>query len=333
MNVEDYRDVKAAFARYLRKTEEGGPSADELKALSVSGDPQGGYYVPAATSDSVIMKIFETSDIRGIAQVITIGTDRWKSPVDRDEVDSGWVGEKDPRAETDTAQIGELEIPVHEQFAQPKISQNLVDDSVFDVEAWLQGKVTDKFAREENTAFVTGDGVRKPRGFMDRATAASLADDNTRPFGTLQYVATGAAGAFNATDPGDALVNLIFELKAAYRQGARWVMARRTLAEVRKLKDGQGNYLWQPDFTNLQQSLLLGFPITEAEDMPPIVNNSFGIAFGNFQRGYLIIDRQGVRLLVDPYTAKPFIKYYTTKRVGGDVIDSDAIKLLKFGTS
>jgi HK97 family phage major capsid protein len=168
---------------------------------------------------------------------------------------------------------------------------------------------------------------------MDYASTAVTTADASRAFGVLQYIITGASGGFNATDPGDALIDLVYALKAGYRQGASWAMSRSTVGAVRKIQDGDGNYLWQPNFTDLQQSNLLGATITELEDMAAIGADSFSIAFGNFSAGYQIVDRQGIRLLVDPYSAKPYVQYYTTKRVGGDVVDSEAIKLLKFGTS
>ena len=334
VDMEGFNEYEKSFVRsYLRRSEKRAMNEVESKALSIGGDPQGGYLVPPTMANTMITKIFETSPVRSIANTVTIGTDRWEVPLDRDEASSGWVGETGSRTETDTPELGKFEIPVHEQYANPRITQNMLDDAQMDVAGWLNGKVADKLARTENTAFVNGNGVSKPRGFMDYASTAVTTTDATRAFGVLQYIITGVSGGFNATDPGDALIDMVYALKAGYRQGASWAMSRATVGAVRKIQDGDGNYMWQPNFTDLEQSNLLGATITELEDMAAIGADSFSIAFGNFNAGYQIVDRQGIRLLVDPYSAKPYVQYYTTKRVGGDVVDSEAIKLLKFGTS
>jgi HK97 family phage major capsid protein len=334
VDMGKFNDYEKSFVRsYLRRSEKHAMNDAETKALSIAGDPQGGYLVPPTMATNIITKIFETSPVRSIASTVTIGTDRWEVPLDRDEATTGWVGETAARSETDTPELGKFEIPVHEQYANPRITQNMLDDAQLDIAGWLNGKVADKLARTENTAFVNGNGVTQPRGFMDYASTAVTTADASRAFGVLQYIITGASGGFNATDPGNALIDLVYALKAGYRQGASWAMSRSTVGAVRKIQDGDGNYLWQPNFTDLQQSNLLGATITELEDMAAIGADSFSIAFGNFSAGYQIVDRQGIRLLVDPYSAKPYVQYYTTKRVGGDVVDSEAIKLLKFGTS
>lgn len=324
---EAYDAYQNAFKRYLRVDVQG-LTMDEQKALAVGSAPDGGYYVEPVRSNRMIEKIFETSAMRSIAEQITISSTSIRYPVDRDEASSGWVGETEGRPETGTPQIGQLEIPVHEQYANPKATQSILDDAQIDLEAWLDGKISDKFAREENAGFVNGDGVTKPKGFLTLPTATT--EDDSRQFGTLQHIVSGKSGDFADIDPGDALISLVFKLKAAYRAGARWVMNRSTVATVRKLKYGDGTYMWQPNFQNLQATLLLGFPISEFEDMPDIAANTLSIGFGNFRLGYVIVDRQGVRQLRDPFTAKPFIHFYTTKRTGGGVTDSDAIKLLKF---
>lgn len=333
LDVDGFHAYRAAFGRYMRKTTDRSLGDLDIKALTIGGDPQGGFYVPPADSDRIIARIFETSPIRSVANVMTIGSDRVSLPLDRQEAATGWVGETEVRAETATPELGEITIPVHEQFANPRVSQNLLDDANFDVANWIQAKVADKLARTENAAFVNGNGVKQPRGFLDYSSTAATTDDDSRAFGTLQYQFSGTSGAFASSGPGDVLVGTVFKLKADYRQNAAWVMNRATLGAVRKLKDSNGQYLWVPNFQDLQATSLLGFPITEAEDMPDIAADSFSIAFGSFNAGYQIVDRQGVRVLVDPFTDKPFVRYYTTKRVGGDVVDSEAIKLIKFGTS
>jgi HK97 family phage major capsid protein len=182
------------------------------------------------------------------------------------------------------------------------------------------------FAEQEGTAFVTGNGTNKPRGFLDYTKVA----DGSWTWGNMGYVATGAVGAFPASDASDVLVDLVYTLKAGYRQNAHFVMNRSTQAAVRKLKDGDNTYVWQPPATPGERAMVMGFAIVEAEDMPDIGSDAAAIAFGDFRRGYLIVDRAGVRVLRDPYSSKPYVLFYTTKRVGGGVQDFDAIKLLVF---
>lgn len=319
-----------AFSTFLRKGIDHELPGLEKKAMSVASDPDGGYLVAAEMAERIVARLQETSPIRQIASVMTVTADAVEGMLDLGEAAAGWVGESEARAETATPQIGLWRIPVHELYAEPRVSQKLLDDASFDVEAWLAQKLAEKMGRAENAAFVAGSGAGSPRGFTTYATAAVA--DAGRPWGTLQHVATGAAGAFAASDPGDVLIGLTYALKAGLRAGARFVMARATAAEVRKLKDtSSGQYLWQPGLAAGSPASLLGYPVVEAEDMPAIGANSLSIAFGNFREGYAVVDRQGIRTLRDPYTAKPQVKFYTTKRVGGDVLDFDAIKLLKFG--
>ena len=216
-----------------------------------------------------------------------------------------------------------------ELYAMPAATQQLLDDAMIDVDDWLAEEVRDVFAVQESTAFVTGDGNGKPRGFLDYAVAA----EGLQSWGELGYVATGTSGAFDAAEPADALIDLIYAPKTGYRAKGRVVMNRQTVSAVRRFKDADGNYLWQPSLSQAGSSTLLGYPVTEAEDMPDIGANSFSIAFGDFEKGYLILDRQGVDVLRDPFSAKPYVLFYTTKRVGGGVQDFEAIKLLKFGES
>jgi HK97 family phage major capsid protein len=216
-----------------------------------------------------------------------------------------------------------------ELYANPAASQAMLDDAMFDVESWLGAEIGREFARAEGVAFVTGNGINKPRGFLTVPTSA--ADDASRPFGTLQTVATGTAGGFAAVAPEDALIDLVHVLAAPYRQGASWVMNASTLARIRKMKDADGAFLWQPALAADQPATLLGYPVVEAAAMPDIAVDSLSIAFGNFRAGYLIAQRRETVVLRDPFSNKPFVHFYATKRVGGAVIDSRAIKLLKFG--
>lgn len=329
--AEARAEYRKAFDAFMRKGGNNGDnlSADERKALSVGSNPDGGFMVEPARSTDIIQKVFETSDVRRYAGQITIGTKSLEIPLDRDEASVGWVGETESRAETDTPQIGEIEIKVHELYAKPKATQNLLDDALIDMEAWLADKVSDKFARTENAAFLNGNGVKQPRGILTLTTATT--GDDTRTFGQLQHVITGASGAFAADPNGpDALFDVVYALKAAYRGGAVFAMNRATAGVIRKMQDSDGQYMWQPSIQAGQPASLLGYPVAEWEDMPDIGANSLSVAFGNFRRGYLIVDRQGIRVLRDPYSSKPYVEFYSTKRVGGDVVDSDAIKLVKF---
>ena len=213
-----------------------------------------------------------------------------------------------------------------------KASQQLLDDAAIDVGLWLVGKVSTRFAQKEGAAFVSGDGVGKPRGFVDYGATAVTTDDATRPWGKLQYVPTGVADNFGTT-PGDALIDLTAELKSEYLPNASWLMNRRSAAKVRKFKDGDGNYLWQPNAQQGNPPLLLGYPVRLAEDMPSVGAGTFPVAFGDFRRGYTIVERLGLRVLRDPYSEKPYVLFYCYNRVGGDVTNFEAIKLLKCATS
>lgn len=327
VSPEDYMERKAALHEYMRKGRDAGLIA---KGMSVDSDPDGGYYVMPDTSGRIVQLVYETSPIRQVANVQTIGTDALEGGNDLDEASSGWVGERTSPTETDTPQIGEWRVPVHEQYAEPTATQKLLDDATINIEAWLSGKVSDVFARKENTAFVTGDGTLKPRGFLTYGHGVP----SSSTWDVIERIPSGTSGAFASSAPGDALVETVFSLKSAYRAGAVWMMNRSTLAEVRKLKDGDGNYMLQPQFSQSGLGLsLLGFNVVEAEDMPDIAANSLSIAFGNFGLGYQIVDRAGIRVLRDPYTAKPKVKFYTTKRVGGDVVNFEALKLVRFASS
>jgi HK97 family phage major capsid protein len=328
LDVGTYRQYKSAFGNYLRKNNAGN-NMDEIKALSVGSDPDGGFAVHPDMSGRIASLILETSPMRQVANVVTIGSDALEGVNDLSEATSGWVGETETRSETTAPKIGEWRIPVFEQYAEPKATQKLLDDAMFNVEEYLANKIADRLSRMENSAFISGNGSKKPRGILTYAAGTPSSSN----FSVIEQLPTGAAGAFASSNPGDALVNLVYSLKAAYRDRAVFMMKRATLAEVRKLKDGQGNYLWQPDFQMKQGGTLLGFDVVEAEDMPSIAANSLSIAFGDFSTGYQVVDRQGIRILRDSFTAKPYVKFYTTKRVGGDVVNFEAIKLLKFAAS
>ncbi len=320
---------KAAFYDgYLRKGAERGLEGLESKALNVGTPSEGGYTVPEELDQQIERRLKDLSPIRSIASVVQIGSSNYKKLVTTNGPASGWVGETAARTETDAPDFAEVAPPLGEIYANPAATQAMLDDAFFDVETWLAEELSLEFAQKEGAAFVNGNGVNKPSGFL--AAPNSPDSDSVRPFGVLQYVPTGVDGAFSSADPSDILFDLVHSLKAGYRAGARFVTNAATLNTIRKFKDADGDYLWRPGLAEGQASTLLGFPVVEAEDMPDIAAGSLALAFGNFQRGYLVTDRFGTRVLRDPYSNKPFVHFYTTKRVGGGVINSDAIKLLKF---
>lgn len=323
---EQLAEYKKAFNQFLRKDDKL-LSADESKALSVGSDPDGGYVVYPDMSGRIAKRIFETSPVRSFASVQLISTDALEGIHDNDEAASGWVGETASRPETSTPQISVWRIPVHEQYAEPRATQKLLDDAAIDMEAWLSDKVADKFTRTENAAFVSGDGVAKPRGF---ATYPNWASPGVFEMNAIERFTTGVDGGFAADPNGaDALIDVVYGLKEAYRQNAVWFMNRSTLALLRKLQDSDGNYAWQPSLQAGEPSQLMGYPVAGFEDMAAPATDSLSIAFGDMSEAYQIVDRMGIRVLRDPFTAKPYVKLYTTKRVGGDVINFEAIKLLE----
>ncbi|MBC7522044.1 MAG: phage major capsid protein [Sandarakinorhabdus sp.] len=312
-------------AGYLRKGETGG---DEIKAASVGNGPKGGVAVPTLINDVVDKVLFTSSPIRSIAQVVDIGSANYRKLITTTGVVSGWVSETAARPETETPVFAEIAPPMGELYANPAASQAMLDDAFFNVEEWLGMEIGREFARAEGVAFVTGDGINKPRGFLTAANSA--ADDSTRAFGTLQFITSGAPGGFAASNPQDRLIDLVHSLATPYRQGASWVMNSATLARVRKMKDLDGGFIWQPALAADQPATLLGYPVIEVAAMPDVAVDSLSIAFGNFQAGYLIVQRRETAVLRDPFSNKPYVNFYATRRVGGAVVDSRAIKLMKF---
>jgi HK97 family phage major capsid protein len=320
---------KAAFETYVRTGEAGGLKRLEAKAISSVTTPDSGYLVPPETEAEIGRRLSVVSPIRGIAGVRTVSSNSYRKPFATTGFETGWVGETDARPETDTPTLVELEYPVMELYAMPAATAAMLDDTAIDIDQWIASEVDTAFAEQESAAFVNGDAVKKPKGFLDYTKVAEA----SWAWGSLGYLVTSASGAFAASNPSDVLVDTIYALKAGYRQNAHWVMNRKTQAAIRKFKDADGNYLWAPPATPNGRATIMNFPVAEAEDMPDITANSFSIAFGDFSRGFLIVDRQGVRVLRDPYSQKPYVLFYTTKRVGGGVQDFDAVKLVKFGTT
>lgn len=318
---------KSASVSFLRRGKEN-MTAEEVKTMQVGVDPDGGYFVTPDTSGQIVKKVYETSDIRQIASVQVISSDRLEGIEDNDEAGAGYAGEQATSGSTTTPQVGKWEIPVWWIDTEPKTTQQLLDDAAIDVEGWLGGKVADKFARFENKEFVKGVKIR---GFTSYPV---VSDDGTGvTWGSIGYVPSGTSGDISATAGADKIHDLVGTLKSAYLANARFVSARPLITKIRKFKDGQGNYLWQPSFVLGQPETILGYPVARAEDMPALAANSLSLAFGDFRAGYQIVDRQGVRVLRDNLTSKPFVKFYTTKRTGGGVINFEAIKLMKFATS
>ena len=327
--THDQLEHKTAFHEYVRRGESANLRALETKAMSIGSNPDGGYTVPTEIEKSITERLAVISPIRSIAGVREISGSVYKKPFMTAGPAVGWVGETDPRTQTGSPTLDSLSFPAMELYAMPAATATLLEDSAVNIDAWLAGEVEQVFAQQEGAAFVNGDGTNKPKGFLQYTTIA----ESSWAWTKIGYVATGTAGGFDADEPVDAIIDLVYALKAGYRQNGTFVMNRKTQAAVRKLKDADGQYLWSPPTGENGRATLLNFSVVEAEEMPDIAANSFSIAFGDFRRGYLVVDRQGVRVLRDPFTAKPYVLFYTTKRVGGGVQDFDAIKLLKFAAS
>lgn len=319
---------KTAFNAYIRRGDELGLRQLEQKAMSQSSDPDGGYSVPDELDQQIGQRLADLSPIRSIASVRQVTGSVLKKPFSQNGMAVGWVGETDARPQTTNAQLVELQFPTMELYAMPAATSSLLEDSAIDIDTWIMSEIEAAFAEQEGAAFVTGDGVNKPSGFLN----APQIDDTSWSWGNLGYIATGTDAGFG-DDPSDRLIDAIYALKSGYRQNAKFVMNRQTQGTIRQFKDADGNYMWQPPAAPGQQAMLHGFPVVEAEDMPDIASDSMSIAFGDFERGYLVVDRQGVSVLRDPYSAKPYVLFYTTKRVGGGVQNYEALKLIKFGTA
>jgi HK97 family phage major capsid protein len=319
---------KGAFTAYMRSGQTS-PLMLEAKSLSEGTPSAGGYVVSPEIERMIERRLAAASPMREIATVRTIGAGTYKKPVSTVGITAGWAAETGSRAETAAATLDLLDFPAADLYANPAATQALLDDAFVNIDEWLAEEVQDAFAAQETDAFVTGDGTNKPKGFLAYTTVA----DASQAWGQIGYIATGAAGAFPASDPADVLIDLIYAPKSQYRAGGRFVMNRRTASAVRKFKDSNGDYIWSPATQPGAASTLLGYPVTEIETMPDIAADAYAVAFGDFSRGYLIVDRAGVRVLRDPYSAKPYVLFYTTKRVGGGVQNFDAIKLLKFAAS
>ena len=318
-------EVSAFVAQYLRKGIESGV---ELKALGSSADAIGGYAVPREIDQAIGETLVAISPIRAIANVVKVGTANYRKLVATGGTPSGWVGFEAARPETGTPTFTEIVPASGDLYANPAASQQMLDDAMFDVEKWLAQEIATEFARAEGVAFIKGTGSSQPLGFLSSPSATTL--DGVRAMGTLQFIGTGAAAAFPASNPQDKLIDLVQSLRQPYRQGAVFVMNSTTASVIRKFKTTDGAFIWSPGLVAGAPSSLLGYPVIEAEDMPDIAANSLSIAFGNFKQGYTIAERAATSILRDPYTHKPYVHFYATKRIGGQVTNSESIKLLKF---
>lgn len=319
-------EMRQAFAAYARTGEL------DTRSMSVGSGPDGGVTVPTIIDTQMVELLRDLSPMRTVAQVIQIGSPNFSKVVNKKGTSSGWRSETDAPTETDTPSLGVVQPPIGEIYAYPTVSQHLLDDSQFDVGAMLMNEITEEVAFQEGVAFISGNGTNKPKGFLAGTTPAATADD-VRAFGTLQYVVSGQATALPADI--DPFITLLYSLRPSYRQGegVGWMMNSTTVSLLRKYKDSNGQYLWQPSTQAGQPSSFLGYPVYEMEAMPSVAAGAFPVAFGNWRRGYLVVDRIGTSVLRDPYTSKGFVKFYVTKRVGGTVQNSQAIKLLKIAAS
>lgn len=329
--MQDTAPHEKAFGAYLRKGDEDALRGIHLegKAMNTAVAADGGYLVDPQTSETVQSALRGAASLRAVASIVNVEATSYDVLVDHTDSGAGWVTETSPVAETGTAQFDRISIQLHELSALPKISQRLLDDSAFDIETWLAGKIADKFARAESASFINGDGVDKPKGFLTYNTASI----GTEVWGELGHVVSGADGDFAGVAPGDAVIDLVYALPARYRANASFVMNSKTAGQVRKLKDADGRFLWSDGFAAGEPSLLMGYKVVVCEDMPDVTTGANAIAFGDFASGYTIAERPDLRVLRDPFSAKPNVLFYATKRVGGDVTDFNAIKVLKFSAS
>ncbi|WP_103333634.1 phage major capsid protein [Pseudotabrizicola formosa] len=320
-----------AFDAYLRSGDDDGLRGLVLegKAMTTAVAAEGGYLVDPQTADTIRSLLVSTSSLRSVANVVQVDAVSFDVLIDRTEVGSGWATETAAQAETATPAIERISVKLHELSAMPKASQRLLDDSAFDVEGWLAGKIATRFIRAEAAAFINGDGVDKPRGILLPAKVANAA----WTWGSLGYVPTGAEADFASSNAADCIVNLVYALGADYRANGAFVMNSKTAGAVRKMKDADGRFMWSDGLQAGEPPRLMGYPVLICEDMPDVAANAYPIAFGDFASGYTVAERPDLRILRDPFSAKPHVLFYANKRVGGDITDYAAIKLLKVAVS
>lgn len=317
-----------AFDAYLRTGDDDALRGLELdvKSMSTVVNGDGGFLIDPVTSETIQGVLSSSASLRAVASVVHVEASSYDVLIDQGDAGAGWADEVSARSETGSPTIDRISIKLHELSAMPKASQRLLDDTAFDIETWLAGKIADTFSRAEAGAFVTGDGNDKPQGFLTHPGV----DNDVWTWGNLGYVPTGVDGDIGS---GDALIELVYALGAEYRANAVFVLNSKTAGTLRKLKDADGRHLWSDGFASGEPARLLGYPVLIAEDMPDIATGADAIAFGDFRAGYTIAERPDLRVLRDPFSAKPHVLFYATKRVGGDVSDFAAIKLLRFATA
>jgi HK97 family phage major capsid protein len=320
---------KSAWSSYMRRGDENAIARIEAKSLSSSVASDGGHVAPPEVQAIIERTLASISPLRRVASVRPTTSGNFRKPISTTEAQVGWVAETGARTQTNTPNLELLSFPIGEIYALAAATQTLLDDAAVDIDSWLASEIAQSFAIAEGAAFISGDGTNKPKGLL----AYNVVADNVQSYGNIGYIASGAAGAFATTNPVDKLVDLTYAPKTPYRANSSFLMNRRTLSQVRKFKDSNGNYVWQPSLVSGQPASLLGYAVYESEDMPDIAANSYSVAYGDFEKGYLIVDRTDVRVLRDPYSNKPFVLFYVTKRVGGGVQDFSAIKLMKFAAS
>jgi len=322
-NVPDTGERKA-FGAWMR-------TGAEVKAMQSNIDPEGGYLLPSPLHDEISKAMKELSPMRGLARVVDMGPGSTLQFVhSRGGTGASWVGETQTRAETDTPDMASASIQLCELYSMPAVTQRLLDDAGFDVETWLATELAEQFAESEGAAFISGNGITQPRGLFDYGTAATA--DATRAWGTFQHVVTGANGAFHTTKT-DPLVDLVMAVKPAYRQRGSWLMSTEVLTAIRKMKESSTDRpLWEPSVQAGVPSTLLGYPVYVDDRVPALATGSLSLAFGDFARAYTIVQRMPIRMLRDPYTAKPYVRFYSSMRVGGGMVDSCAVKFLRFST-
>lgn len=328
------REYAKAFDAYARrgKREDELPELAVKAALTTDSDPDGGYFVPENVDSTVTRVLGVNSAVRTISRVVSVGSDSFKMLVGQGGAGSGWVAEKDARPETDTPTLSQLDLAFGELYANPAASQRTLDDAMFNVESWLADEIAIAFAEAEGAAFIAGNGVKKPRGLLSYDMVANASYE----WGKIGYIASGKSDGFlaptSSVSPADALVDLFYALKAGYRNGATWLMGDATVGAIRKFKDGDGTWLWQPP-TAEAPATIMGKPVVTDDNMPGVSADQFPVLFGDFARAYTVADVVGTRVLRDPFTNKPFVHFYTTKRVGGGVSNFEAVKALKIATS
>lgn len=296
----------------------------EVKALSVGSDPDGGYLVMPEFGGIIQTRVYESTPLRQLASVITVNTDSYEYVLDNGEADGEWVGETSSGSTETTPTLGKKSIVVHELAAKPKATQKMIDDGIVDVEAWLAGKVAEVFARKQATAFVSGNGAGKPRGILTYAAGTDIGQEQ------IEQINSGSASALTY----DGMVDVQNALKEPYQANASWLYKRATNAVILKIKDLEGRPIFNMTYDKNAglRPTLLGQPAFFGNDMPAVGSNALAVAYADFKRAYQIVDRIGIRVLRDPYSAKPFVMYYTTSRVGGAVINHEAIKIQKIST-